>query len=82
MRASAAPGEHTAYAQTEVNGVQSEQVELVKFVVQEKTKLSKTTWLIIINVAVAMTLIIAAIVVQFIKNKKLKNSLGGSNEEL
>ena len=77
-----APGEHTAYAQTEVNGVQSEQVELVKFVVQEKTKLSKTTWLIIINVAVAMTLIIAAIVVQFIKNKKLKNSLGGSNEEL
>jgi parallel beta-helix repeat protein len=70
------PGEHTAFAQTEVNGTKSQQVELAKFAVEEKVKLSKTTWLVIINVAIAMLLLLTAIIVQMIRNKRTRNTGG------
>lgn len=74
------PGEHTAYAQTEVNGTKSQQVELAKFAVEEKTKLSNTTWLVIINVGIAVLILVVAIIIQGIRNKK-KRTEGGANEK-
>lgn len=67
-------GDHTAFAQTEVNGVKSDQIEIAKFVVKKETKLSQTTWLIIGNVIFVIVIILIAIFLQALKNKKLKLS--------
>lgn len=53
-------GEHTAFAAVEVNGTRSEQVEVAKFVIENKRTLSNTSWLIIINVVVAIVALLAA----------------------
>ena len=66
------PGQHTAYVQTEVNGVKSDQVELVKFAVDEKVKLSKTAWLVIINILFALVILISLIIRQLYKNKNIE----------
>lgn len=66
------PGQHTAYVQTEVNGVKSDQVELVKFAVDEKVKLSKTAWLVIINILLALVILISLIIRQLYKNKNIE----------
>lgn len=75
------PGQHIAYAQTEVNGVQSDQVELVKFAIQEKTKLSNTAWLVIANLAIALILLIVIIIRQIILNKKIISGQNRSQNE-
>lgn len=56
-------GEHTALAALEVNGTRSEQVEVAKFVINHKSKLSNTSWLIIVNVIVAVVALLLAIII-------------------
>lgn len=56
-------GEHTALAALEVNGTRSEQVEVAKFVINHKRKLSSTSWLVIVNVVVAILALLIAVIV-------------------
>ncbi|MFH0818380.1 MAG: right-handed parallel beta-helix repeat-containing protein [Patescibacteria group bacterium] len=65
-------GQHSAYVQTEVNGVKSDQVELVKFVIEEQTKLSRTTWLVIINLVIAIVIVLVVIIIQLVNKNKSK----------
>lgn len=51
-------GDHIVFAQTELNGVKSEQVEITRFVIEEKTKVSNTTWLVMINVFVVIVVLL------------------------
>lgn len=62
-------GEHTVYAAAEVNAVRGDQVQITKFVVEEKTRLSNTTWLVITN-AVVLVLILAVILVVQLRRTK------------
>lgn len=64
------PGEHTAFLGTEVNGVQSEQVEIARLVIQEEEKLSNTTIFFLINVGIAIFALLLAIFLQLRKNRK------------
>ncbi len=64
-------GEHTAFLQTEINGIHSGQVEIARFVLQEKQKLSNTTIFFIVNVVVAVTILLLAIFLQLRKNRQL-----------
>ncbi len=51
-------GEHTAYLQTEAQGVSSDQAQIARFVVVEETRLSNTTWMFIINAGIIMLVLI------------------------
>lgn len=62
-------GEHTVYAAAEVNAVRGDQVQITKFVVEEKTRLSNTTWLVIAN-AIVLVLILAVILVVQLRRTK------------
>lgn len=66
-------GEHTAYVQTESKGVQSEQVEIAKFVVIEEKRISNTTWIFIINIVIALLVLTAAIVLQIRHRHRVGN---------
>lgn len=57
-------GEHTAYLQTAYQGVDSEKVEIAKFVVVEERRLSNTTWIFIINIVVALVLVLLVVGIQ------------------
>lgn len=57
-------GDHTAFAALEVNGTRSEQVEVAKFVINHKRQLSNTSWLVIVNVVVAVMALLIAIVIR------------------
>jgi len=57
-------GNHTAYAAAEVDGIQGDQVQVAKFVIQQKNTLSNTTWLVIINIIIAFVAIVVSIVLQ------------------
>lgn len=65
------PGEHTAYLGTEINGVQSDQVEIARIVVDEQEKLSSTSIFFIINIIIAAFALLGAIYFQLRKNRKL-----------
>lgn len=56
-------GEHTAFAAVDVNGTQSDQIEVAKFVIKNERRLSNTSWLVIANIAIA---IIALLIAAFI----------------
>lgn len=55
-------GEHTAYLQTESNGVLSDQIEIAKFVVIEEQSISNATWIFIISSVLALVILCIAIV--------------------
>lgn len=57
-------GNHTAYLQTNSRGVESEQIEIAKFVVIEEQRLSNTSWILLINIAIVILIIGAGIYVQ------------------
>jgi len=57
-------GEHTAYVQTSARGVESDQVEIAKFVVVEQQTISNTTWIFIANLSVAIILLLVVITLQ------------------
>ncbi len=61
-------GEHVVYAAGEVNGTRSDQVEITRFVIQEETRLSNTTWLVIVNGVILGIILVALIVVQVRKS--------------
>lgn len=63
-------GEHTAWLGSEVNGVQSGQVQIARFVIEEKPKLSSTTILFLVNVLIAIILLMFAIALQLRKNRQ------------
>ncbi len=62
-------GEHAVYAAAEVNAVRGDQVQITKFVVEEKTRLSNTTWLVIANAVVLALILITILVVQMRRSK-------------
>lgn len=64
-------GEHTIYAASEINGVSGGQVEIARFVIEQETELSKTTWLVIINVGIALMALIISIFLQLRKRSKI-----------
>lgn len=64
-------GEHTIYAASEINGVNGGQVEIARFVIEQETELSKTTWLVIINVGIALIALIISIFLQLRKRSKI-----------
>lgn len=65
------PGDHTIYATSELYAVKTDEIILGKFSVPEpKHKLSKTTWLVVINLSVL--LIITLIIVILLKKKSDK----------
>ncbi|MFA6474975.1 MAG: right-handed parallel beta-helix repeat-containing protein [Patescibacteria group bacterium] len=66
-------GEHTVFAALDVNGTQSDQVEIARFVIQRQQRLSNTTWLVIINVVVVL---IAGLSIWLIRlrQKRMNNS--------
>ncbi len=64
-------GEHTAYLQTEVNGIQTEQVQIARFVLQEQERFSNTTIFFIANIALAIFVLLLAIFLQLRKNRRL-----------
>jgi hypothetical protein len=68
-----AAGEHTAYAVAEVDGQRGEEVEIAKFVIEEKTSLSNTTWLVIVNVIIAVGAVVISLVLQ-VRHKKQKST--------
>jgi parallel beta-helix repeat protein len=69
------PGEHTAYLHTEAQGVRSDQLEIARFVVVEERQLSNTTWVIIVNMAVAAGLLVVTISLQ-IRSRRVARRLG------
>lgn len=64
-----AVGEHTVYATAQIDGVSSDQVEVARFVIEEDTELSRTTWLVIINVIIALLALVLSIGLQVRKRK-------------
>ncbi len=64
-------GEHTIYAASEINGVSGGQVEIARFVIEQETELSKTTWLVIVNVGIALMALIISIFLQLRKRSKI-----------
>lgn len=70
-------GEHAAEVQTTSQGVQSDQVEIAKFVVIEERHLSNTTWLFIINMSVAIVLLVLVLAMQ-IRHKNHPGSFRSS----
>lgn len=63
-------GEHVAWLGAEVNGVQSDQIQISRFVIQEKPKLSSTTVLILVNIFVAIIILLILIAIELHKNRK------------
>lgn len=57
-------GEHTASLKTTVRGVESQEVEIAKFVVVQERRLSQSTILFFVNMSVAMILLIMVLVVR------------------
>ncbi len=51
-------GDHVVFAQTEVNGVKSDQVEITRFVIEEKNRLSSTTMLVMINIGIVIIFLV------------------------
>lgn len=64
-------GDHAAYAAAEVNGTRSDQVQVAKFVIQQKNTLSNTTWLVIVNIAIAFTAIVISITLQLKRKRRM-----------
>lgn len=58
-------GEHSAYVQTTSKGVDSEEVEIAKFVVVEEERISTTTWLFIVNILIIIIFLLVAVALQF-----------------
>lgn len=65
------PGEHVAELQTQYAGVSSDQVEIARFVVVQQERLSNTTWLFIVNLAIVLVVLLAAIFMQLRKRTQL-----------
>lgn len=63
-------GEHAVYAAAEVNAVRGDQVQITKFVVEEKTRLSNTTWLVIANAVLLLVILAVILVVQLRRTKQ------------
>ncbi len=72
-------GEHTAQLQSSFRGVDSDKIEIAKFVVVEDRRLSNTTWIFIINIVVALILILAVVVIQM---RKRGGGTGGSGQNI
>lgn len=58
-------GEHTVYAAVESAEIKTDQVEVTKFVVEERIRLSNTTWLIIVNGAIVILVIMIVLLQRF-----------------
>lgn len=58
-------GEHTVYAAVESAEIKTDQVEVTKFVVEERVRLSNTTWLIIVNGAIVILVIMIVLLQRF-----------------
>lgn len=69
--ASLPPGEHTAYLKTSYADAASDEVQIARFVVVQQEHLSNTTWLFIINLAVILVILLAAIFLQLRKRTQL-----------
>ncbi|MBI2415970.1 MAG: right-handed parallel beta-helix repeat-containing protein [Candidatus Kerfeldbacteria bacterium] len=64
-----AVGDHTVYASGEINGARGQQVEVARFVIQQENRLSNTTWLVIVNIGIALLAVLISIVLQLKKRK-------------
>lgn len=73
---SLANGKHTVYLQTEVNGVQTEQIDIADFVVQENKHFSDTTVFFIVNIILIILLFLLIILMQLRKNEAVVSKLG------
>ncbi len=62
-------GEHVVYAAAEINGTRGDQIEVTKIVIQEKKTLSNTTWLVLINLAIAALAVMIGLILQ-LKHKQ------------
>ncbi|MBI2410702.1 MAG: right-handed parallel beta-helix repeat-containing protein [Candidatus Kerfeldbacteria bacterium] len=68
------PGDHTASVQTTSRGVTSDEVQIAQFVVMEQSKMSNTTWIFIINIAIAMIVLLVSIAMQIrYRGKRMAN---------
>lgn len=65
--------EHIAFAAAEVNGIQTNQIEVTKFVVEEQVRLSNTTWLVMINAIIVGIILIVLLIVR-IRQRKQKQA--------
>lgn len=63
-----APGEHITYMQTELNGVQSNELQIARFVVVARDSVSNSTWIFISLIAVAIVLLLVASTLQIHQN--------------
>lgn len=59
-----APGEHVAYVQTEIDGVQSSELEVARFVVVARDAVSNTTWIFLTLITLAIVLLLLASTLQ------------------
>lgn len=64
-------GQHSVYVASETDGIRSDQIEVARFVIQQNNHLSKTTWLVIINLGIALLALIISIVLQIRKRRLL-----------
>ena len=63
-------GKHTASVQVESQGVVSDSVEIANFVIVEDQKLSNTTWVVIVNVFIAVFILILVLGIQLGRKNK------------
>lgn len=57
-------GSHTAYLQTNSRGVESDQIEIAKFVVIEEQRLSNTSWILLVNIVLVLLIFSAGTYIQ------------------
>jgi hypothetical protein len=64
-------GEHTAYIQTALNGVKSNELEVARFVVVARDAVSDTTWIFVSLITFAIILLLIASTLQIHNTRKV-----------
>lgn len=75
-------GEHTAYLETNAQGVRSEEVEIANFIIVEEQKLSNTTWIFIINVGIAILVLVVVLLLQLTRKKDDNSGTGTAKKQV
>jgi hypothetical protein len=65
-------GQHTAFLRSESRGVESDEVEIARFVVVQEQQLSNTSWILIANIIVALVIISIMITIRIQHYKEEK----------
>lgn len=63
-------GSHTVYLQSESQDVKSDEIEIAKFVVLSRDTISNTTWMTVIIIGMGIILLLIAINIQFLYERK------------